>query len=104
MKIRAHFQLLVMLLASLLLLEPCRSAGVDKQPVTSEHAAAAIAEAAFLESTGHEVTSYSIHARKHTAKYWWFQIEGKDQFDKPGYHWTVSVDRATGKTKVLSGQ
>ena len=94
----------VSLICLLLLIESCRAGSTNDVPVTNEHAAAAEAEAAFLATTGHTVTEYSIRARQHTSSQWYFQIEGTGKFARPGYHWTVSVDRETGKTKVLSGQ
>jgi hypothetical protein len=77
---------------------------VERTPVATEHAAAAIAETAFLKATNHKITNYSVHARQHTAERWYFQIEGEGAFARPGYHWTVSVDHATGKTEILSGE
>jgi len=87
-----------------LVLVACNGDREGNAAVTNEHAAAKIAEAAFLKATNHEITDYSIRAREHTAQQWRFQIEGRGRFERPGYHWSVSVDRVSGNTAVLVGQ
>ena len=72
-------------------------------PIASEQAAAAIAEAAFLKHTKHEIKDYSIHAGKHTDTEWLFYITGEKTFLRPGYHWFVTVNKKTGDTKVEDG-
>jgi hypothetical protein len=75
-------------------------------PVSSSTAEAAekLAEAAFLETTKHEVTTYSIQEMRHTASHWRFVVEGTGEFALPGYQWFVSIDRVTGASSVLEGE
>jgi hypothetical protein len=93
-----------MTLCLLLGLQCCGPATAIATPVTTEHSAAAIAEAAFLKDTKHEITDYSVHAGKHTRTEWYFFIDGEGEFLRPGYHWIVIVDRETGNTKILYGE
>lgn len=71
--------------------------------VNSERSAAMLAEEAFLKTTKHEVTEYSVRPCRHTSTEWCFFFQGERQFLGPGNHWLVTVDRATGNVKVDEG-
>jgi len=71
--------------------------------VETETAARAIAEKVFLEHTKHQITEYSIHPGRHTAKLWIFIFMGEKQFLAPGNNWGVTVDRSTGATEFTEG-
>jgi len=80
--------------------------GLNAQPtkVVSECAAAAIAEATFLEFTKHKVGNYRIFSMEHSDAKWSFMIQGlKKKLPDVGYHWMVTVDRATGKAELTPG-
>jgi len=80
--------------------------GLSARPikVASECAAAAIAEAKFLEFTKHQVRNYRIFPMEHSAAKWSFMIQGlKNKLPDVGYHWMVTVDRATAKAELTPG-
>jgi hypothetical protein len=93
----------LVMLCLLLGLQCSNAATAIAEPVTNERSAAAIAEAAFLKDTKHEITDYSLHPGKHTRTEWYFFIDGEGKFLRPGNHWIVSVDRKTGSTKIVYG-
>ena len=65
--------------------------------------ASAIAEAAFLKHTKHAIGDYSVHPGKHTPTEWHFLVSGEKSCLRPGNHWDVSVNRATGGTTIVDG-
>ncbi len=86
--------------------KPCKINVPVSTPITSECAAAAVAEAAFLENTKHKVAHYSVYPMQHSPTHWYFMIEGllgKRKMPAPGYQWMVAVERATAKTEVTPG-
>lgn len=111
-------RLVVALMAGLLLpcgsratetivIHPCGMTDATLLPVASECVAAAIAESAFQEATHHRYKTYLITAieAEHTPSTWEFLIilGDKNNPPPPGGHFMVSVDRATGKTRVTPG-
>jgi hypothetical protein len=86
-------------------IQPCAEAGVQRLPIVSECAAAAIAERAFLEATHNEEKKYLIFPMDHEAARWYFMIVIGDKQNPPppGGHFMISVERSTGKTEVTPG-
>lgn len=78
--------------------------GTSSQVAVTEVTAKKSAEQAFLQITNHEVTKYSIRPLQHTDARWRFLVEGTKEFARPGYHWIVEVDKASGATSVQSGE
>jgi hypothetical protein len=75
-------------------------------PIIQECAAAAVAEAKFLEYTEHRIGQYSIYPMRHTPTHWYFMFQGWVDEPKrplPGYHWMVTVDKKTGNTELTPG-
>jgi hypothetical protein len=85
----------------------CGPSGLRAQaasPIVSEKAAHQIAEKAFLDATMSQVTTYSIQPLGHTLAKWRFVIQGTGDFSRPGYHWLVEIDKATGHSTIKSGE
>jgi hypothetical protein len=85
---------------------PCGGGGVYSVPIVRECAAAAIAEATFLNYTKHKVAQYSVYPMQHTSTHWSFMIQGWVDEPKqplPGYNWMVTVEKATGKADLTPG-
>jgi hypothetical protein len=73
--------------------------------VASECAAAAIAEIEFLKFTKNEVTSYRIFLMEQSNAHWSFMVQGvKNGLPDVGYHWMVTVDKATGNAELIPGK
>jgi hypothetical protein len=85
------------------IIAPCKE-GVEQRPVTTECAAAAIAEHAFLNEY-HDVPKYLISPMRHTETQWYFMILFGDATTPPppGGHCMVTVERQTGKAEVTPG-
>jgi len=66
--------------------------------------AKAIAEHAFVEATRGKVTRYSVGNGTPTNFGWEFLVRGEGEFERPGNHWIVRVDRRTGSTVVQVGE
>jgi len=72
--------------------------------VSDEKDARAIAEDYFLEKTHRKIETYSITSGKQEIDYWAFFFEGTGEFERPGYHWIVKVNKQTGKPEIIWGE
>lgn len=72
--------------------------------VYDEKDARVIAEDYFLKMTDRRIETYSIASGKKEIDYWVFFFEGTGEFDKPGYHWIVKVNKQTGKPEIFWGE
>jgi hypothetical protein len=83
-------------------------AGGDPEPmaVKSRDEAVQIARKAFIDATGGKVAKFKVSdsAVKPPDGQWRFFVEGVDEFARPGYHATVTVDKKTGKATVTMGE
>ena len=83
-------------------------AGEDAEPVAvkSRDEAVQIARKAFIDATGGKVAKFKVSdsAVKPAGGQWRFFVEGVDEFARPGYHATVTVDKKTGKATVTMGE
>ena len=79
------------------------TARLRQPPLTGEHGAAAIAEAAFLEHTHHEITDYSMSAIEHSNTEWHFFIRGEKSFMRLGNDWLITVNKQSGAVQIDDG-
>jgi hypothetical protein len=64
----------------------------------------AIATQAFTEATRGGVPKYRVARREERTNQWSFLIVGTEEYERPGYHWIVLVDKVSKKAQVLPGQ
>jgi hypothetical protein len=68
------------------------------------NAAQAQAETAFRNATDGRIRTYTISLAEESPAAWRFFIEGTGDFDRPGYHWVVTIDKTTREASVHSGE
>jgi hypothetical protein len=93
----------VWLLTALLGMQLCSGTIPNSTRVENEQTAKTIATEAFLKNTKHEITEYSVRPCKHSSTEWCFFFQGEKQFFRPGFHWLVTINRATGDVRVDEG-
>ena len=75
-----------------------KSAGMNVQAVQKQ------AEHAFKVHTNNQVGKYTLSTPKDEGRYWSVFVKGTDEFARPGYHWIVKIDKATGHAQVTPGE
>jgi hypothetical protein len=93
----------VWLLTLFLGLQFCSGTTPDSTRAENEQTAKTIATEAFLKDTKHAITEYSVRPCKHSSTEWCFFFQGEKQFFRPGFHWLVTINRATGEVRVDEG-
>jgi len=102
---------LAMSIILFLLLVPEQDAPAPDSPpskvvrISTEKQARKLAETAFLISTKKQISEYEITCfEKENKNQWKFAVLGSGKFLRPGYNWIVTVEKASGKTKVIGGE
>lgn len=84
-------------------LQPPVSPAGDKM-VISESRAKAIATEEFERFTRGRVTKVSVSKLTETAESWMFRFAGREDYERPGFHWHVKVNKSTGTAEVIPGE
>jgi hypothetical protein len=66
--------------------------------------AAEIASKAFKKTTRVDIKKVSVTIGEEAEEYWVFLFMGKEDYARPGFHWLVKVNKATGKADVIPGE
>ena len=90
-------------LTAFLGIQVCSGTTPTSTRVENEQTAKASATEVFLKKTKHEITEYSVRPCKHSSTEWCFFFQGEKQFFRPGFHWLVTINRATGDVRVDEG-
>lgn len=75
----------------------------SNNPMAQEQAQK-IAEKSFREYTKGKITKYSVTMTKENSNTWEFFFQGREEFARPGFHWTAKIDKKTGKVEIQSGE